>query len=153
LKITCKHKSINQLLGLVHWLESEIKKLKKTQPRHCRYRQCPGASNAFTKTCKHKSIKKLLGLTLWLESKEKKSKKYQPRHCRYQQCLGALDSFRRTCKHKSINQLQGLIQCLESEKKNFKNNLPYTVGTGSALGLQIHSRKLPNTSPSISYWV
>jgi hypothetical protein len=38
------------------------KNSSNTHPRHCWYRQCPGASDSFTRTCKHKSINQLQGL-------------------------------------------------------------------------------------------
>jgi hypothetical protein len=50
IKKCCKHEPINQLLGLIQWLQSE-KKLSKS----------------FTNSCKYKSIKHLLGLVQWLE--------------------------------------------------------------------------------------
>jgi hypothetical protein len=57
-----KHKSLNQLLGLIQWLESVKKDFIKDHPRHYLYQQCPGASKSFTNSCKHKSIKQLVGL-------------------------------------------------------------------------------------------
>jgi hypothetical protein len=59
----CKNESINQLLGLVQWLQIEKKISKIYHHRHCRYRQCPGASNSMKENCKHKPINHLLGLS------------------------------------------------------------------------------------------
>jgi hypothetical protein len=102
-----------------------IKKFeKKNHPRHCRYRQCPGASISFTKTCKHDSIKMLLGLMQWLQSEKLKKIKIQSRHCLQRQCPGASNSFTKSRKYESINQLLGLVQWLETEKKVSKKTQP-----------------------------
>jgi hypothetical protein len=69
--ITCKHKSIHQLLGLIQWLRNEKKNFLKNQPKQSVHRQCPGASNLFTITCKHEFINQLLGLIQWLKNEKK----------------------------------------------------------------------------------
>jgi hypothetical protein len=57
---------------------------------------------------------------------------------------------KRSCKNKSIHQLLGLIQLLKNEKNTQVILTQDIAGTGRALGLQIHSLVLANTSPSIS---
>jgi hypothetical protein len=39
------HPAATSLLGHIEWLKNEKKNSSDTHPRHCRYRQCPGASS------------------------------------------------------------------------------------------------------------
>jgi hypothetical protein len=71
LKRSCKNKSIHQLLGLIQLLKNAKENSSNTHPRHCRYRQCPGASSSLIKSCKHKSMHQLLGLIQWLKNEKK----------------------------------------------------------------------------------
>jgi hypothetical protein len=49
----------------------KTKNSSNTQPRHCRYRQCPGASSSLKMSCNHKFIHQRLGHIQWLKIENK----------------------------------------------------------------------------------